>query len=505
MGTNYKYMKPSQILVYILSVFSLLALVSFSFPSNGLKLGDVELKFISIPELLAPETIQYADINAIIETDQASEALAGLNNLDKVLLDETDTVRYKADSLKKVVHRVEFSHNNRSILYPFFEALEESNTTIHVAHYGDSQLEGDRISSYIRNRLQKQFGGYGPGLLSPNPVIKHTMSVVHDYSDNWLHYAIFANKDTTLKGTAFGSMLGYGRYKPHANPEIIDADTVEAWLSIKKTNISYFTSRKYSRFRLYYGDLNNSAHAKLYANDSLYAEIDLRFGDNNVWKLNFDTIVSKVRLEFKGTGSPNIYGIALDSYTGITVDNIPLRGSSGLEFTKNNNSHSAAMIQDLNTKLIIMQFGVNIVPNPRESYKYYENWFYKQLMVVKNYNPTTPIIVIGLSDMSQKEGSFYTSYPNIEKIRNAQKAAAFRAGCGFWDMYQAMGGQNSMPSWVFAKPPLANKDFTHFNYKGSVILSSMFYNALMKEYQAYKYRAKKTFQPIYTREKTKHI
>jgi len=77
----------------------------------------------------------------------------------------------------------------------------------------------------------------------------------------------------------------------------------------------------------------------------------------------------------------------------------------------------------------------------------------------------------------------YESYPNIEKIRNAQRNAAFKANCAFWDLYEAMGGKNSMPSWVFAKPvPLAGKDFTHFTPEGAKIVSEMLYKALLVEY-----------------------
>jgi hypothetical protein len=92
---------------------------------------------------------------------------------------------------------------------------------------------------------------------------------------------------------------------------------------------------------------------------------------------------------------------------------------------------------------------------------------------------------MGVSDMSRKVESHYESYPNIEKIRNAQRQAAFKANCAFWDTYEAMGGKNSMPSWVFSDPPLARKDFTHFTYKGSVVIAKMFYKALMNEYNKY--------------------
>ena len=143
------------------------------------------------------------------------------------------------------------------------------------------------------------------------------------------------------------------------------------------------------------------------------------------------------------------------------------------------------MYKLLNVKLIVLQFGVNVVPHEVRSYKYYERSFYRQLLAFKKMNPNIPIIVIGVSDMSRKKGTYYESYPNIEKIRNAQKQAAFKANCAFWDMYKAMGGYNSMPSWVFAQPPLAQKDFTHFSYRGSRIIAQMFYNAIMNDYNAY--------------------
>jgi hypothetical protein len=106
--------------------------------------------------------------------------------------------------------------------------------------------------------------------------------------------------------------------------------------------------------------------------------------------------------------------------------------------------------------------------------------------------PGLPVIVIGLSDMAKKVGTKYQSYESVEKIRDALKNASQRAGFCFWDLYEAMGGENSMPSWVFAKPPLAGKDFTHFNHRGARIISNMFYNALMYEYRNYRNLAQKS-------------
>ncbi|HML84907.1 MAG TPA: hypothetical protein PKE52_07095, partial [Bacteroidales bacterium] len=58
------------------------------------------------------------------------------------------------------------------IVYPsdkasFIEGLHQklNSSGCRILHYGDSQIEGDRISGYIRNRLQGIYGGGGPGFI----------------------------------------------------------------------------------------------------------------------------------------------------------------------------------------------------------------------------------------------------------------------------------------------------------------------------------------------------
>jgi lysophospholipase L1-like esterase len=42
-----------------------------------------------------------------------------------------------------------------------------------------------------------------------------------------------------------------------------------------------------------------------------------------------------------------------------------------------------------------------------------------------------------------------------------------------------------MPSWVNAEPELARPDYTHFSPRGAKLVASMFYNALILEYNNY--------------------
>ena len=60
---------------------------------------------------------------------------------------------------------VEF--NNQNVLFSFYHKIkiEKSKDIIRILHFGDSQIEGDRISSVLREELQKIWGGSGTGFL----------------------------------------------------------------------------------------------------------------------------------------------------------------------------------------------------------------------------------------------------------------------------------------------------------------------------------------------------
>jgi len=73
------------------------------------------------------------------------------------------------------------------------------------------------------------------------------------------------------------------------------------------------------------------------------------------------------------------------------------------------------------------------------------------------------------------------TYEFLPLVRDALKKATLDNGCSYWDMYEAMGGYNSMPQWVAADPPLAGADYTHFTPRGAKVIANMFYNALMVE------------------------
>lgn len=501
-------MKPVRILYFIISVSLILFILLISFPKEGVKLYEnYTINFPSLADFSLEDKVQYTDISGILcQYKIMNDSIALFTKKDSVLTKKdslkkdstnlfhfhikpvniTAKTEFNVDSVKLAIQKIEFAENHPQSLNSFFKGVNEINNNsapIHVLHYGDSQIEGDRISSIIRNRLQFYFGGCGVGLVPAVVDNFNSMSIRHSSSANWKIFKSFGPMQKYAGHKRYGALLNFAKYNLS---DYSDSTKTQGWITLKKSSISYESVKKFKQCRIFCGYNSKQVSVEVYQKDQLLQEEKILPNKIlNVLKFKFNDSPEELTFKFKGFDSPDFYGISFEDEHGIVVDNIPLRGSSGLEFAKTDLTFLKAMYAELNVKMLILQFGVNVVPNVTTNYDFYENALYYQLTTLKNVCPDMSIIVIGLSDMSRKENGVFVSYPNIELIRNAQKKAAFRADCAFWDMYKAMGGKNSMPGWVYAKPQLARTDFTHFTPQGARIIADMFYNALVLEYLDY--------------------
>lgn len=486
------YVKPYIVILFIITVFTILLIISVIFPPDGLTIyGPIRLKFAQPKEIFINKDVKYADITNIIKNEAYinDTTLEKLAKADSVV--QVDTIKADVDSLGKAIRRIEFSNNNHSLLYPVFRAFDNASSgdkPVRVIHYGDSQIEGDRITSYLRNRLQQKFGGMGVGLVPVEQVYDFKFSVNQKNSGHWRRYTLYGDRDTTIHHKKYGAMASFCRFSSHkTDTAAFKTANFEASVSFEPSPFAYQNTKTFQQCRVFYAHNREPFLAELYQGGSLAdADMYAKTGTLNTIRWTFDKPVSRIEITFKGPDSPDLYGIALDGLNGVAIDNIAMRGNAGLVFTKMDAQFLKEHFQKLNVKLIILQYGGNVVPHIVDKYTYYENLFYSQLKRIKEVLPDAGIIVIGVADMSIKEKDGYVSYPNIEKVRDALKNATMRADAAYWDMFEAMGGRNSMPSWVFADPPLASSDFVHFNVRGSKIIAQMFYNSLIYEYNLYK-------------------
>ena len=357
----------------------------------------------------------------------------------------------------------------------FLDSLKYSEGQIRILYYGDSQIEYDRVTSYLRRSLRKDYGGTGPGLFLPVMPVTYTKSFYVRASPNWKRYNYLSFKNGGINHNDLGPFMAFCRYMPDGQ---ISSGRVKSWIRITPSVYSDDSESKYEFLRI------------LYRNTLDYVKIDIKSGNNPVITdtLEISNEITEficplfgsknILIDFSGKTSPDIYGISIESRTGVIVDNIPQRGSAGLEFTMVDRDNLMDSYNLLSPDLVVLHYGLNLATTIRNDYSYYEKGLSRQLKLLKEISPGTGIMVVGLTDMAYTDGEVIKSYPNIPKIINAQKTAAAESGAIFWDARKAMGGKSSIIKWFGMNPPLAKKDYVHLTDQGADTLARMMLSEL---------------------------
>ena len=94
------------------------------------------------------------------------------------------------------------------------DSLESSKGQVRIMYYGDSQIEGDRITSYLRQSLRKGRGGTGPGLFLPLMPVMYSKSIFIRSSSNWRRYNYLSYKNSEIENKNLGPFMTLCRYLP---------------------------------------------------------------------------------------------------------------------------------------------------------------------------------------------------------------------------------------------------------------------------------------------------
>ncbi len=487
--------QPWYVLVFVSAVIAVLGVISFFYPKGGihvgLSVGDTEivpefrLFFPTWADWFERDTTKAADINTIVANLEGPVESSAAASLD------TNGRFVKSADLASQPKSIQYPDNDPSILFSVFEGLEQSQNAskpVRVLHFGDSQIEGDRMSSLFRARIQEKFGGGGPGLVAAKPLTS-SMSVVVEYAESMQRYAQFGFGDNSVKHRRYGAMATFCRFGPITpDSTFTETELQTGWVSLSVSRAAYATSKNFNTLKMFYGFNRSEVNVKVFLDDVLFADDNLPANKTlkvKRWKL--DKTPNKIMIIMEGFDSPDLYGLSLESSAGVVLDNISMRGSSGTSFTALETVPFRPMVDSLNPKLILLQYGGNTVPYIKDikAAQGYGHNFKAQIMHLKNMFPGVGIIVIGPSDMSTMIDGKMQSYPNLPNVRDALRQAAFDAGAAFFDIYEAMGGQNSMIEWAEADPPLAAADYVHFSPQGARIIAEAFIKSFMADYEAY--------------------
>ncbi|MFA5574856.1 MAG: hypothetical protein WC994_07370 [Brumimicrobium sp.] len=472
-----KSYKPYHILFFILACLILLGLVVYFVPSGKQDVLGYEFRFLSKNKLLKEDQRHKIDVDSLIAT------------VDTTIVEDLSVDSLGTHKPKNYQHTVNelitFNDVGKENFITFFGKLRKlSNKKARILHYGDSQIEGDRVTGFLRQRLQSQFGGYGPGFISAINVY-NTISFVQEHSENFKRFTNFGGKELSTK--RYGILNSVGRFTPEYFQDstvLIDSLKVsKGWISIAPGTKTYERTKGYKHVVMHYSDAFVPCLLDIYRNGELI-QSDTLIADGKYHKIKVDIQEhpEEIKFEFKAKVSPNILGFSLDGNTGIQVDNIAMRGSSGTFFGKIDQSLAKQIYDEQNVEMFIMQFGGNSIPYIKDtaSAERSVNFFKGQLNVIKRLRPDAMILVIGPSDMSTLIDGEYTTYPLLPLVVNLIKKASHEVGGAYFDMYQAMGGKDAMVVWV--ENGLAAEDYVHFTTEGGKLATQKFYDAFMTVY-----------------------
>jgi len=485
-----KEIKGFHVALYIAAIMVLLGSIMLVTPEDGWRVNNLNFSFLTTEKFVHPKKQEKADISDIIASVDTT-----MNATDPLLThangsDGSLGAPNGGEVSENASTELQTNEAGKQQLHAFFETIStvaSNKEKISILHYGDSQIEGDRMTSYIRQKVQDQFGGYGPGLI-PATNVYSTITFKQNYSENFERFTCFGGGK--LESRKYGAMASASRFTPEYIADSIDLDTMamqSGWIEIEPSRSAYTRARTFNNVKMYYNDCVTPVMLKVYKDDALIHEEELiADGAQHTMKLSFASTPGKLKYEFSGKISPNICAFSLEGDYGVQVSNIGMRGTSANVLGGIKYNTIKAMHAELNTKLVIMQFGGNSVHLHKDSSDVDGSvrMFRRYIKYVQEMNPDAMVVVIGPSDMSHLEDQIYETYPFLPYFVEELRKMTIATGAGYWNMYAAMGGKNSMPAWV--EKGLAGKDYIHFTNAGAKFASQLFYNALIAEYAKWK-------------------
>ncbi len=369
------------------------------------------------------------------------------------------------------------NYQGNQYLIPFFEKLYQLENNkkgnVRIAYFGDSMTDGDMIVQDFRTAFQSQYGGKGVGFVAiSSESAASRSSITHEFSANW-------------------KMQSYLNVKYPIRPFGVNGHVFFNNDSINKSWVKFTANNRKFTAQLDYPTLFFGS------SDNQYGEISYKIGKDTLYKklipkniLNTivlsQSAVKSLKVDFKKSRSIPIYGFNFDDGQGVHVDNFSQRGNSGIPISKFNVALMQSFQQKLNYDLIVLHYGTNVLNYGTKNYNWYERSMIKTINRLKECFPGVAILVISTADKSSKYDMEMKTDSAVVPLSTAQKRFALKTQSGFVNLYSLMGGSGSMTKWVEEEPVLANKDYTHFNFRGSKKVSDLLYKQLDAAYQNYK-------------------
>lgn len=430
------------------------------FPNQFNLFGFNTKKIAPLADILAKGVVKKVPLPGVVLTDSI------------IATDSIAFAKRQVDS----TNIVDFDHDSTTALANFFKSLNQTKRGKHktrIAYFGDSMIEGDLITQDFRSCLQDEFGGCGVGYMPVTSLVAgFRTSVIHSF-EGWTSYNLLENPPA-------GHQLGISGFVfVPATTAASDSTNENSGSWVKYTGVKQKHLDKFSQMRLLYG--KSAVGNFVLINGKKYA----LNGTNAVNQIEYDGTLSSVKAVFKCAHPMDVYGFSLEADTGIVVDNFSFRGNSGMPIAKISQAVYSGTNTYFNYDLIILEYGLNAVDPKVTDFSWYTRGMNYVIKHIQASFPNTSILLISVGDKAFRKDGEYQTDPSVPLLVKAQREMAEENNVAFWSLFDAMGGAGSMVKWVEGDTVYANKDYTHFNFKGAHKVGKMLYQKVMSEYNDY--------------------
>lgn len=373
---------------------------------------------------------------------------------------------------------IEFGPDSLGGLIRFFMSLEaqkkKQGGQTRIAYFGDSMIEGDLITQDLRKCFQDKFGGSGVGFLPITSIVAGFRTTVrHTFSTNWTDHNLLENDNH-----GHGPGISGHTFIPSFTASADSTSTGGSW--VKYTAVNQPRLSTFPTVRMFYGAAGGSNYVSI---NQRSIKLD---GTKTVNELKVSSgAMQSVNASFSCSEPIDVYGFSMDSDSGVIVDNFNFRGNSGLPLTKMPMNVLRGLDNYLGYDLVIVHYGVNVVNHKLKDYGWYEKGMVAVVNHLKTAFPGASVLVISTGDKGYRQNGKMTTDPAVPLVVEAEKNVAAKTNSAFWNLYEAMGGYESMAKWVDGDTAYANKDYTHFNFRGARRIGKLLYEKLNSEYDRY--------------------
>jgi LysM repeat protein len=358
--------------------------------------------------------------------------------------------------------------NDYSSVSGVFSKLKQTKSyKLKVLHVGDSHVQADIFTGYIRDELQNVFGDGGRGFVFPYAAASTHAAYDYrtsckgkwDYSRNIQPYPVY---DIGITGATIHTEDSTASFKLVFNKGALKNNFNLLKLYCKRSPESYNLKLKASGITApLYIDCNSF-------NEKLYIGIKLPVASDTL-----EFIINKTDTAQKYF---ECYGLMIETNedNGILYNSVGINGAGLASIMKEN--LLLYQLSEVKPDLVVLDLGLNDFYKVQFNNTEIEKNLCSIIDIIERASPDASIILCSGQDVYYQ----YWDEANCKTYTKLMREIAFRKGCAFYDYYYVSGGQYSMMKWQTNQ--LARYDRVHLTAPGYYVRGELFCNALLNSY-----------------------